>query len=103
MGGLWVQILTRLSEPPVAIRRTGPCCWEPCCAESNDPGTWLGAQDTELAPSWPCATKFTWLKVLFSNVSTDTVPSELAAAKWQPASGGDQATRLTEAVCRVNS
>jgi hypothetical protein len=42
-------------------------------------------------------------KELFSKLRTLTLPSELAAARWQPGSGGDQAIRLTEAVCRVNS
>jgi hypothetical protein len=42
-------------------------------------------------------------KELFSNVRTLTLPSLLAAARWQPVSGGDQAMRLTEAVWRVNS
>jgi hypothetical protein len=45
----------------------------------------------------------TWLKLLFSNVSTLTLPSLLAAARWQPVSGGDQATMLTLAVWCVNS
>jgi hypothetical protein len=62
-----------------------------------------GAQLTLLAPKLPCALNMTWLKVLFSKVSTLTLPSLLAAAKWQPVSGGDQATMLTLAVWWLNS
>ena len=62
-----------------------------------------GAQETALAPSLPWASKRMWLKVLFSKVRTETFPSLLAAARWQPTSAGDQAMRFTEAVCSVNS
>lgn len=56
-----------------------------------------GLHETELTPK-PCAGKMVWEKALFSKVKTLTLPSLLAAAKWQPVSGGDHAMRLTEAV-----
>ena len=66
------------------------------------PGARAGLQETALTPM-PWAGKMVCWKELFSKLRTLTLPSELAAARWQPGSGGDQAIRLTEAVCRVNS
>lgn len=95
--------LTRLSEPPVTKRRRGACGWPAgAAALVSWPGARAGLQETALTPM-PWAGKMVCWKELFSKLSTLTEPSEEAAARWQPGSGGDQAIRLTEAVCRVNS
>lgn len=66
------------------------------------PGVRLGLQETALTPR-PWAGKMVWVKELSTKVMTETEPSDEAQARWQPGSGGDQAIRLTEAVCRVKS
>ena len=95
------HILTRQSLPPVTNLLTGGCAaglFGPVAAAVDPPGTTEGAQLTELTPIG-CAWKIWWLQLLSLNSSTETLPSEEAHARRQPASCGAQLTRFTLAVC----
>jgi hypothetical protein len=92
--------LTWQSLPPVTKRRAAPA-WLPL-ALMTWPGATAGAHDTLFTPL-PQAWKIWCDHALSLNSSTDTLPSEEAHARRQPASWGAQATMLTEAVCSATS
>ena len=95
------QIFAKQSLPPVTNLRTGGCAaglFGPVAAAMDPPGMTEGAQLTELTPIG-CAWKIWWLQLLSLNSSTETLPSEEAHARRQPASCGAQLTRFTLAVC----
>lgn len=94
------QIFTKQSLPPVTNRL--PTVLSPVLL-TKLPGLALGAQLTLLTPS-PCAfARITWSITLSRNSSTLTAPSLDAQASRQPASWGAQASKLTDAECRVDS
>jgi len=100
--GTWThlqsQTLTAQSLPPVANLLTGPLCPVP----TTPPGATAGAQLTLFTPI-PCAGNIFSSQLLSLNSSTLTLPSLLAHASRQPVSCGDQATRLTDAVCEAKA
>lgn len=83
-AGSNVQILIKLSEPPVTNRRL-PVAPGPGALLTMLPGVVAGAQETELTPR-PWAGNVTWSTLLSLNSSTLTLPSEDAQARRQPAS-----------------
>jgi hypothetical protein len=92
--------LTWQSLPPVTNRLAAPA-WFPL-ALMTWPGATAGAHDTLFTPL-PQAWKIWCDQALSLNSSTETLPSEEAHARRQPASWGAQATMLTEAVCKATS
>jgi hypothetical protein len=92
--------LTWQSLPPVTNRLAAPA-WFPL-ALMTCPGATAGAHETLLTPL-PHAWKIWCVHALSLNSRTETLPSEEAHARRQPASWGAQETRLTEAVCRATS
>ena len=86
-GASYLNILTMLSQPPVAILLVFACSgW---CE--------IGAHDTELTPV-ECAS-IVWVSHVLLYVKIDTFPSEDAHASSRPCSCGEKAIELTDAAC----
>ena len=100
LSGLNSHSLTWQSLPPVTNRLAVPDAFP--LAVMTCPGAYAGAQLTLLTPE-PHAWNIWCDQLLSLNSRTETLPSDEAQARRQPASCGAQATRFTEAECRATS
>ena len=96
------HIFTKQSLPPLTNLLAALLSWLPA-ALTKLPGRLAGAQLTLFTPR-PCAPfSKTCSQALFVNSRTEMLPSEEAQASKHPHSCGAQDSRLTEAVCSVDS